>query len=284
MTKGFKATLPKLSMKMKLLLYAPIIALALTKLVAESPTPGKAEYVMHSTFKLFNPGSTATCLLVHQESAPDHPIIISAAHVFEKMKGETAIVVFRKKDKSGLYKRHDHQIKIRNKEKKLWVRHPDRDIAALRLEKKPDNTPCPTISTKILADSKKLKKQGVTICDSVFVLCYPERTEANGAGFPVARHATIASFPLSPAKHYPSFMLDFNTFGGDSGGPVFVKDTLGKAPLVIGIAVAQYRYDESVKMLNEERSVHHPLGLSKVIHSQFILETLGMLNGTDQTP
>lgn len=269
---------------MKLLFYPLIIALALTKLIAESPTPGKAEYVMHSTFKLFNPGSTATCLLVHQESAPDRPIIITAAHVFEKMKGETAIVVFRKKDKSGLYKRHDHQIKIRNKEKKLWVRHPDRDIAALRLEEKPDNTPCPTISTKILADSKTLKKQGVTICDSVFVLCYPERTEANGAGFPVARHATIASFPLSPAKHYPSFMLDFNTFGGDSGGPVFVKDTPGKAPLVIGIAVAQYRYDESVKMLNEERSVHHPLGLSKVIHSQFILETLRMLNGTNQTP
>ena len=284
MTKGFKATLSRLSIKMKILLYPLIIALAITKLIAESPTPGKAEHVMHSTFKLFNPGSTATCLLVHQESAPDRPIIITAAHVFEKMKGETAIVVFRKKDKSGLYKRHDHQIKIRNKEKKLWMRHPDQDIAALRLEEKPDDIPCPSISTITLADSKKLKEQGLTICDSVFVLCYPERTEANSAGFPVARHATIASFPLSPAKHYPSFMLDFNTFGGDSGGPVFVKDAPGKTPLIIGIAVAQYRYDEAVKMLNEERSVHHPLGLSKVIHSQFILDTIALLPTEEKTP
>ena len=71
-------------------------------------------------------------------------------------------------------------------------------------------------------------------------------------------------------------MIDFNTFGGDSGGPVFIKDVSG-APMIMGIVTAQYRYDETVKMLNEERSVHHPLGLSKILHAQFITDTIAML-------
>ncbi|MCH2061235.1 MAG: serine protease [Verrucomicrobiales bacterium] len=271
-------------MKIKSLLYPLLSALAICKAIGGDQPPGKAEHILHSTFKLFNPGSTATCFLIHRDGSPDNPVIISAAHVFEKMKGETAILVLRKKDNTGRYKRHDHKIRIRKKEEKLWTRHPEQDIAALPLNGKTDDIPCPSLSTERLADSKRLKKEGITICDSVFVLCYPERTEANPGGFPVARHATIASFPLSPVKHYPSFMLDFNTFGGDSGGPVFIKETHGKAPLIIGIATAQYRYDETVRMLNEERSVHHPLGLSKVIHSQFILDTIALLPNEQKTP
>ena len=263
-------------MKLTPLLYPALTALAICKTIAGGLPSGNAEHILHSTFKLFNSGSTATCFLVHQEDSPDKPIIISAAHVFEKMKGDTAIIVLRKKDNTGKYKRHDHEIRIRNKKKPLWTRHPEHDIAVFPLGKKPEDVPCPSLASSLLADTQKLKKSGITICESVFVLCYPERTEANNIGFPIARHATIASFPITPVKHYPSFIIDFNTFGGDSGGPVFIKNSSG-APLIIGLATAQYRYDETVKMLNEERSVHHPLGLSKILHSQFIVDTIAML-------
>ncbi len=263
-------------MKLTFLICSALTALALCKAIAGEHSPGNAEQVLHSTFKLFNSGSTATCFLVHREDSPDKPIIISAAHVFEKMKGDTAIIVLRKKEATGQYKRHDHEIRIRSNNKTLWTRHPEHDIAALPLGRIPEGVPCPSIASSLLSNTQKLKKSGVTICESVFVLCYPERTEANSIGFPIARHATIASFPITPAKHYPSFMIDFNTFGGDSGGPVFIKRASG-SPLIIGIATAQYRYDETIKMLNEERSVHHPLGLSKILHGQFITDTIAML-------
>jgi hypothetical protein len=269
-------------MKLTPLLYPALTALAICKTIAGELPSGNAEHILHSTFKLFNSGSTATCFLIHQEDSPDNPVIISAAHVFEKMKGDTAIIVLRKKEESGRYRRHDHQIRIREGKRTLWTRHPEHDIAVLPLGENPEGITCPSLATARLANGDRLKQSGVTICDSVFVFCYPERTEANSGGFPVARHATVASFPLAPLKHYPSFMIDFNTFGGDSGGPVFVKGGRDKMPLIIGIATAQYRYDETVRMLNEERSVHHPLGLSKVIPSQFILDTLAMLADKDK--
>ncbi|MFP6872127.1 MAG: serine protease, partial [Verrucomicrobiales bacterium] len=269
-------------MKLPYFLYPVLTSLALSSASADEKNSGNAEHIVHSTFKLFNSGSTATCFLVHREDSPDNPVIISAAHVFEKMKGDTAIIVLRNKDDSGKYQRHDHEIQVRDKKKSLWTRHPKHDIAVLPLAKKPDGIPCPSLAATLLASTGKLKESGITICKSVFVLGYPERTEANSGGFPVARHATVASFPLTPVKHYPSFMIDFNTFGGDSGAPVFAEGSSGTLPLIIGIVAAQYRYDEKLKMLNEERSVHHPLGLSKVLHSQFIIETLAMLADKDK--
>jgi V8-like Glu-specific endopeptidase len=269
-------------MKLPHFLYPALASLLLSSAPLDAQTPGNAERILHSTFKLFNSESTATCFLVHQGDSPDNPVIVSAAHVFEKMKGDTAIIVLRNKDGSGKYQRHDHKIQVRDNKKPLWTRHPKHDIAVFPLGKKPDGIPCPSLAATLLSDTGKLKKAGITICESVFVLGYPERTEANSGGFPVARHATVASFPLTPVNHYPSFMVDFNTFGGDSGGPVFAKGSSGTPPLIIGIAVAQYRYDEKLKMLNEERSVHHPLGLSKIVHSQFIIETLAILADKDK--
>ncbi len=109
------------------------------------------------------------------------------------------------------------------------------------------------------------------------MLSYPERFEANDAGFPVARNATIASYPLLPVARFDSFLTDFTAFGGDSGGPVFLAADGDEAPPIIGISVSQFRHDEKLKMLNEERTVHHPLGIGKAMHAQFILDTIDRL-------
>ena len=41
-----------------------------------------------------------------------------------------------------------------------------------------------------------------------------------------------------------------------------------------GIVLAQYRHDEQVRMEYEERTIHHPLGLGSVLHSQFVRDTM----------
>jgi hypothetical protein len=43
---------------------------------------------------------------------------------------------------------------------------------------------------------------------------------------------------------------------------------------MIGILVAQFRHDEQVKSENEERTIHHPLGLGSVLYPQFVRETI----------
>ena len=42
------------------------------------------------------------------------------------------------------------------------------------------------------------------------------------AGWPVLRRGMIATHPLSPVASVPTMLVDIRSFGGDSGGPLFV--------------------------------------------------------------
>lgn len=76
-----------------------------------------------ATFKFFNADSTATCFLVRRE-APDQALyLVTAAHVFDGVKGDTAIVVLRAHRDDGSYQRRDHTVAVRRDGKALWVRH-----------------------------------------------------------------------------------------------------------------------------------------------------------------
>jgi Trypsin-like peptidase domain len=231
-----------------------------------------ATEMVEATFKLFNADSTATCILVRRE-APDQTLyLVTAAHVFDGVKGDRAIVVLRARTDDGSYQRRDHTITVRREGKALWVRHATEDIAALRLSEPPP-VPVAALPLSAIAGEASLTAAGLHICSPLFVLTYPQRFEANDAGFAVARPGIIASHPFLPIQAHHTYLADFTTFGGDSGGPVFVAGTRGH-PLLIGVVLAQFRHDERVTMEYEERSIHHPLGLGSVLHAQFVRDTI----------
>jgi len=234
-----------------------------------------------ATFKFFNADSTATCFLVRRE-APDQALyLVTAAHVFDGVKGDTAIVVLRAHRDDGSYQRRDHTVAVRRDGKALWVRHATEDVAVLRLSEPPP-VPVAALPLSAIADEASLTAAGLHICSPLFVLTYPQRFEANNAGFAVARPGIIASHPFLPIRAYHTYLADFTTFGGDSGGPVFVAGTKGR-PLLIGIVLAQFRHDEQVKMEYEERSIHHPLGLGSVLHAEFVRDTIERAAKRDAT-
>ena len=239
---------------------------------AVSPAGDFATEMVEATFKLFNADSTATCILVRRE-APDQSLyLVTAAHVFDGVKGDTAIVVLRARQDDGSYQRRDHTIAVRRDGKALWVRHATEDVAVLQLSEPPP-VPVAALPLSATADEAGLTAAGLHLCSPLFVLTYPQRFEANDAGFAVARPGIIASHPFLPIRAYHTYLADFTTFGGDSGGPVFVAGTHGH-PLLIGIVLAQFRHDERVTMEYEERSIHHPLGLGSVLHAQFVRDTI----------
>ena len=240
-----------------------------------------ATEMLDATFKLFHANSTGTCFMVRREGPDESLYLVTAAHVLEHTKGDTAIVVLRDGQADGSYARHDHTLAIRRDGKPLWVRHAKEDTAVLRLSEPPP-IPVRALPLAALADEAGLTAAGLHICSSLFVLTYPQRFEANGAGFAVARQGIVASHPFLPIPMHHTFLADFTTFAGDSGGPVFVPAKDGH-PLLVGIVLAQYRHDERVTTEYEERTIHHPLGLGTVLHAQFVRDTIEQAAKQDAT-
>ena len=238
-----------------------------------------ATEMLNATFKLFHVKSTGTCILVRREAPDESLYLVTAAHAFEKTEGDTAIVVLRELLADGSYARRDHTISIRSEGKPLWVRHATEDAAVLRLDEVPA-FPVSALPLTSIADEAALSAAGLHICSALFVLTYPQRFEANKAGFAVARQCIVSSHLFLPIQRNPTFFADFTTFAGDSGGPAFVEGKDGH-PLLVGIVIAQSRHDETVQTEYEERTIHHPLGLGTVLHAQFIRDTIEQASKKD---
>ncbi len=105
---------------------------------------------------------------------------------------------------------------------------------------------------------------------------YPAQLEANDAGWPILRHGTVASYPLYPVEHCRSVLIDFHTFGGDSGAPVLTKADDGWH--VVGLVSGMHRQTDKATMPLQELTFHTPLGLSIVMQAAFIRETIRLLD------
>ena len=253
-------------MKRSLLALLWCLCVAVAVRAEDGATP-----LLECTFKLFNRTSTATCFLLHPDEAPGEVYLVTASHVFAKMTNDEALLVLRVANTNDTFSRKDYPLKFKQGNRPVWFKHPKEDIAVLKLPADPKQK-FPSLPLSYLADEKQLKKLELHICSEVFIFGYPTRFEANFAGFPVGRHGSIASHPLTPVSANNYFLVDFNTFSGDSGGPVFV--THRGQPVILGMVLAQYRHDERIATLDEERVIHYPLGLSKVIQASFLREAV----------
>ena len=237
-----------------------------------------ASQVLDATFKFFHADSTSTCFLVRRDGDPAL-YLVTCAHTLERTKGETAVLVLREVQADGSYKRCDHTLPIRQGETPLWTRHANEDVAVLKLAGELP-VKAAALPESALLDEGGLKDSGVHVCSPLFVLTYPQRFEANGAGFPVARQGIFASPPLLPMKSHPTFLGDFTTFAGDSGGPVFFPGKDGN-PLIAGIVIGQHYHEERTKNDYEDRLQRLPLGMGIILHAAYVREALAAAAGKE---
>jgi V8-like Glu-specific endopeptidase len=214
------------------------------------------------------------------ETAPDgkpHTILVTANHVFDKMPKTNARIGYRFANPDGSWSYSPQSLKIRDAQgHPLWTHHPSRDVAAIAI-----NAPEPFAKAAIpedyLAADDTFSKYQVGAGDQMMTLGFPRGLAANSAGFPILRAGRVASYPIAPAKIFPTFLLDFSVFPGNSGGPVFMSGPArhtasgdagqqgSDAEFIAGLLTQQVE-------LNSER-----LDIGIVTNARFIRETIALI-------
>jgi hypothetical protein len=210
-------------------------------------------------------------------SGRDVVALVTAAHVFDRMKNEEATIHWRREDDGGLWHRESRPLKIRSSTlTPLWLRHASRDIAVMRITP-PDQPRAHAIDFDLLADDNVFQDFDVRPGDEVLALGYPRGIAANELGFPILRSGRVASFPLWPSVSFPTFLMDFAVFAGNSGGPVYMADRSRKAAGAKDFHEAQFVAGMLVQQvtLTDER-----LEIGIVLNATFVREALKSLVAT----
>jgi hypothetical protein len=113
----------------------------------------------------------------------------------------------------------------------------------------------------------------------MMALGFPRGLAANQAGFPILRSGRVASYPVAPAKIFPTFLLDFSVFPGNSGGPVFMSDQGRRANPVSTAAAGAGDPEFIAGLLTQQVELNHErLEIGIVTHAKFIRETLDRID------
>ncbi|MGI8841622.1 MAG: trypsin-like serine peptidase [Caulobacteraceae bacterium] len=201
-------------------------------------------------------------------------VLVTANHVFERMPGDEASVGFRVEERDGSWRYAPRKIAIRKAGRELWTHHASRDVACIAITAPPAFARA-AIPLSWLADDDAFDKYQLGPGDEMMALGFPQGLAANPAGFPILRSGRVASYPLGPSSAFPTFLLDFHVFPGNSGGPVYLEDGLHRradapgAPepqLIAGMLTQQVE-------LNSEN-----LEIGIVTQAKFIRETVGLLD------
>lgn len=238
--------------------------------------------LIHATVQLEQPlgngtRTVGTGFLVTETGADGAPktILVTANHVFAGMPGAKARIGYRVENADGSWSYSPQELRIRDAGgHELWTHHPSRDVAAISVTAPPEFAKA-AIPLKYLATDETFQKYQVGAGDEMMALGFPRGLAANQAGFPILRSGRVASYPIAPAKIFPTFLLDFSVFPGNSGGPVFMSDQSHRRPGAPGADDVEFvagLLTQQVELNNER------LEIGIVVQARYIRETLALMD------
>ncbi|MDP1616031.1 serine protease [Phenylobacterium sp.] len=238
--------------------------------------------LIHATVQIEQPlgdgtRTVGTGFLINAPTLDGQPrtVLVTANHVLQRMPGVQARIGYRIANTDGSWSYAPQKVDIRDADgHPRWTQHPSRDVAAISITAPPEFAKA-AIPTDWLAGDETFASYAVGAGDQMMALGFPRGLSANPAGFPILRSGRVASFPLAPATAFPTFLLDFTVFPGNSGGPVFMAEGVRRRPgggesqevqFIAGLLTQQVE-------LNSER-----LEIGIVTHARYIRETLALMD------
>ncbi|MEO8811680.1 MAG: trypsin-like peptidase domain-containing protein [Caulobacteraceae bacterium] len=201
-------------------------------------------------------------------------VLVTADHVFERMPGDKATIGYRVRMADGSWKFAPRKIAIRKDGRELWSHHASRDVAAIAIEAPPAFAKA-AIPLAWLADDQTFSRYGLAPGDEMMALGFPRGLSSNNAGFPILRSGRVASYPLEPSTAFPTFLLDFRVFPGNSGGPVYLEGGLHRhdgTPQAPDIQFVAGMLTQQVEVGDEN------LEIGIVTQAEFVRETVALLD------
>lgn len=227
------------------------------------------------TVRLANTKSTATGFVLTRSDG--NQVLVTAAHVFERAEGETISVFFRQQEDDGTWKKVPTPLKIRNAKDKLWQQHEKQDVAVIAITI-PDGCSVPAVSVDVLATEDDIA--ALDPGDLVRSVCYPHAAvfEPSQAAFPLVRLGCIASYPLAAKDDEARFLVDCNTFEGDSGSLIYWKSA-AEVPTykILGVVHGQHFFNQRFEHTYESGEFRKQLGLAIITHATAVREVLAKL-------
>lgn len=246
--------------------------------------------LMRSTYRIVGEnGKVGTMFILGKPSSAgrNHYVLVTAAHVLEDMTGDSAILFFRRKE-GDKYIKMPYLYQIRQDGRRLWVKHPDADVAAMFISL-PKDLDILLASTELVATDKILEQYELYPGRELKALGFPFGFESSAAGFPILRTGSIASFPLIPTRDLKTFLMDFRVFEGNSGGPVYFHDTTwqkrgsgdigrgSEVQMILGLVSKQKIMTLTTQSYMQESKQGYPLSIAEVVHGALIKETIDLL-------
>jgi V8-like Glu-specific endopeptidase len=206
-------------------------------------------------------------------------ILVTANHVFDKMPGINARIGYRISNPDGSWSYSPQPLRIRDAQgHELWTHHPKRDVAAIAITAPPAFAKA-AIPLDYLANDDTFSKYQVETGDEMMALGFPRGLSANQAGFPILRSGRVASYPIAPAKIFPTFLLDFSVFPGNSGGPVFMSDQAHHHPIAGGAEPAAQDVEFIAGLLTQQVELNSErLEIGIVTQAKYIRETIALVS------
>src|SRR5690606_21426314 len=173
-----------------------------------------------------------TAFLIEAPTPDGRPrtVMVTAAHVLDGMAASEARIGWRFARADGGWRFAPEPLVVRDADgAPRWTRHPERDVAVMAVSAPPEFARA-AIPLGWLASPEALDVWQIGPGDELMTLGYPHGYAANKAGFPILRTGRVASWPLTPIGAFPTFLLDFAVYPGNSGGPVFWTPAARKLP------------------------------------------------------
>src|SRR5579863_1826208 len=184
--------------------------------------------LMESTFRISGPSAktpgeisygSAFIVGLPVPNSPDRLfyVLVTAAHVLDEIKGETATILLRSHHDIG-YLEKPISFRIRTQFYNLYYKSAEADVA-VAFFRFPAGFYVHPVPVSFFVTDERIKELALHPGDELFALGFPLYASLNT--FPVLRSGILSSYPLTPMKVVREYYLNFRVFPGNSGGPVY---------------------------------------------------------------